>query len=127
MRQSMMRWILGVAACGVVASVTAGCGGSGGRGYVPPTTVPGVTTVTNAPVMRPAGESIGLSEEIVRLCKLDLEATKAAPKYDFDRSELQAADRTTLGKVADCLTTGALRGRSLQLIGRADARGEPGY
>lgn len=118
--------ILGVAACSVMAMAATGCG-SGARAYVPPTTLPAATTATTAARIRPAGESIGLSDEIVRLCKLDLDGAKSAPKYDFDRTDLQAGDRQTLGRVAECLTTGALKGRALQLIGRADPRGEADY
>jgi peptidoglycan-associated lipoprotein len=116
--------MLGVAWSGLLIVGAVGCGG-GARDRVPPTTASGATT--SATVVRPAGESLGLSEEIVRLCDLQVGGMKAAPKYDFDRSELQPADRATLDKVAECLTTGALRGRTIRLIGRADARGETDY
>ncbi len=95
---------------------------------MPATTTPGSDTTTlSAAHVRPASESIGVSDEIIRLCKLDLNEKLAAPKYDFDKSDLQPGDRSTLGKVAECLTNGALKGRSVRLVGRADTRGETGY
>jgi peptidoglycan-associated lipoprotein len=110
----------------VLATITLGaCGGSGPKTTVP-STATGPTRTTSA-IIRPAGESIGLSDEIIRLCKMELGDHTSAPKYEYDRTELAPGDRATLGKVADCLTTGALKGRSLQLIGRADARGESSY
>jgi peptidoglycan-associated lipoprotein len=108
--------VLGV--CALVA-----CGGSKQRSAVPTTSLP---TVTSAGV-EPAGESIAVGEDIARVCKLRVTDIATAPKYDFDRSDLQAGDRATLAKVAECLTTGPLKGRSVQLIGRADARGESNY
>lgn len=115
---------LGVTSTCVLATLVLGaCGGSGPKTHVPSTAIP----TTNSAVVRPAGESIGLSDEIIRLCKMELSDRMASPRYDFDKSDLQPGDRAALGKVAECLTTGALKGRSLQLVGRADVRGESSY
>ncbi|MBX3206226.1 MAG: OmpA family protein [Labilithrix sp.] len=111
--------------CVLAASSLAACGGGRSRANVPPTTIEpaGLTSA----IVRPAGGSLGVSDEIARMCKLAAPDAKSTPKYDFDKSDLQPGDRATLTKVADCLTTGALKGRSVQLIGRADARGESNY
>ena len=105
-------------------SALTACGGARSRSNVPPTAMP--ATLTSATI-RPTGGSLGVSDEIARMCNLQLTDATSAPRYDFDKSDLQPGDRATLAKVAECLTTGALKGRSLQLIGRADARGESNY
>lgn len=99
------------------------CGGSRPRSAVPPTTLPALTSAG----VRPAGETIAVGEDIARACKLHANDVATAPKYEFDRSDLLPGDRATLAKIAECLTTGPLKGRSVQLIGRADARGESNY
>ena len=109
--------------CVLGACALGACGGSKQRSAVPPTTLPAITSAG----VQPAGESIAVGEEIARVCKLHVNDIATAPKYDFDRSDLQPGDRATLAKVAECLTTGPLKGRSVQLIGRADARGESNY
>jgi peptidoglycan-associated lipoprotein len=109
----------------LAACALAACGGSRSRWNVPTTTTEASTLSSN--LVRPAGESLGVSDEIVRLCDLHLNDLTTAPRYDFDRSDLQPSDRATLMKVAECLTVGALKGRSIRLIGRADPRGESNY
>lgn len=105
-----------------VSTLTA-CGGARSRSNVPSTALPAALT---SATVRPAGD-LGLSDEIARMCNIQMDDTTSAPRYEFDKSDLQPSDRATLAKVAECLTTGALKGRSLQLIGRADARGESNY
>ena len=56
-----------------------------------------------------------------------LRCKPAAPSFEYDSASLGEDDRSVLGLVAKCLTEGALRGRSVALIGRADPRGEPEY
>jgi peptidoglycan-associated lipoprotein len=68
---------------------------------------------------------VALSDDIRKICKI--EETDRTPKFDFDSSDLSGPDRDVLTQVARCLTTGPLRGRSVQLIGRADPRGETEY
>ncbi|MDF2695162.1 MAG: peptidoglycan-associated outer rane lipoprotein [Labilithrix sp.] len=118
---------LGVSLTCVLALVSlTSCGGSRSRSSAPPTALGQPTELDSARV-RPAGESIGISDEIARACNIRANDVNAAPKYDFDKSDLQPGDRATLMKVAECLTNGALKGRSIQLIGRADTRGESNY
>jgi peptidoglycan-associated lipoprotein len=66
-----------------------------------------------------------LSNELRKLC--GIEDTGAAPKFAFDASELSPVDRSELDQLAKCMTTGPLAGKNVQLVGRADPRGEPEY
>jgi len=118
-----MRAIGLLVSCVLGAFAASACGGAKQRSAVPPTALP---TTTSGGV-RPAGESIAVGEDIARVCKLHVDDITTAPKYDFDRSDLQTGDRATLAKVAECLTSGPLKGRSVKLIGRADTRGESNY
>ena len=43
------------------------------------------------------------------------------------RAEAAGQDRDALAQVAQCLTTGPLKGRSVKLVGRADPRGTQEY
>jgi peptidoglycan-associated lipoprotein len=54
-------------------------------------------------------------------------ALEDAPRFDFDSSDLTEEEKIVLKQVAECLTTGPLRGRNVALVGRADPRGEPEY
>lgn len=68
---------------------------------------------------------LALSGDIVAAC--GIRATTANPKFDYDKDELSADDRAVLDQVATCLTTGALKGKAVSLIGRADPRGTEEY
>lgn len=82
-----------------------------------------VTAASHAPV--DTNSAIDVSDDIRKLCKI--EDTERTPKFDFDSSDLDHADRATLIQVARCLMTGPLRGRGIELVGRADPRGETEY
>jgi peptidoglycan-associated lipoprotein len=49
------------------------------------------------------------------------------PSFEYDSAALGDTDRQMLSEVAKCLTEGALKGKAVALVGRADARGEPEY
>ena len=70
-----------------------------------------------------------VSDKIAQACGIAPRAAAktVAPSFEYDSATLSDEDRQLLGDVAKCLTEGALRGRSVALIGRADARGEPEY
>ncbi|HSO34656.1 MAG TPA: OmpA family protein [Labilithrix sp.] len=72
---------------------------------------------------------LSISGEIARACGITARADgkAAAPSFDFDSAALAPEDRTMLAQVAKCLADGALRGRSVSLVGRTDPRGEPEY
>ncbi|MEO8801062.1 MAG: hypothetical protein ABI551_24435, partial [Polyangiaceae bacterium] len=89
------------------------------------------TTVTSAPAPQmdhatpgKASSTIYLSDELREACKIsNIESVSAAPKFAFDESDIQQDDRDVLAQVAQCLTTGPLKGQHVKLIGRADPRG----
>jgi peptidoglycan-associated lipoprotein len=95
----------------------------------PAATAQSTTNITSSPVTPPVKHphDIVVSDDIARACKLDLDNIGDAPKFDFDQSILTQDDASVLSTVAQCLTTGPLRGSTLSLVGRADPRGEAEY
>jgi outer membrane protein OmpA-like peptidoglycan-associated protein len=83
--------------------------------------------VPPSPEPQPVSPSLAVSEEILRACKLSLDAIEKAPKFEFDKSELQSADLTVLAQIGDCFTTGPLKDKEMVLVGRADPRGTVAY
>ncbi|MBX3188732.1 MAG: OmpA family protein [Labilithrix sp.] len=124
--------------------LVAGCGSPGaqkakspssqaqqGIGQTETTSAPLPLTETGAPptVFTPG---LSVSEVIAKACgiapRLANAATKSvSPSFDYDSAALGEEDRAMLAQVAKCLTEGALRGRGVKLVGRADPRGEPEY
>ena len=74
---------------------------------------------------RKSDQEVSLSQNIRDLCKID--DSDRSPKFDFDSSQLSSSDRDILQQVAKCMTDGALKGKNIELIGRADPRGEQEY
>jgi outer membrane protein OmpA-like peptidoglycan-associated protein/opacity protein-like surface antigen len=77
--------------------------------------------------MTPASPSIAVSEDVLRDCKLNLDAIDKAPRFDFDQTALVPADHAVLDQIGTCFTTGPLKDAKLHLIGRADPRGTIAY
>ena len=71
--------------------------------------------------------TLGVSGDIISACGIKAAATSGSPKFDYDKDELTPEDRAVLDQIATCLTTGALKGRAVDLIGRADPRGTEEY
>src|SRR5215470_15843045 len=113
-----------VAALATVTILLAACGGE----QKPPPKGPAVET-TAAPKAQPAAKKsdqvVNLAKDIRDACKID--DSDRTPKFDYDSNQLSSSDRDILAQVATCLTTGPLKGRSIQLVGRADPRGETEY
>lgn len=112
-----------IVAVSITLLAVVGCGSDKKPASAPTSQPP---TLTSAPIKK-AADNIGVSEDLARACKLQLNDIASAPKFDFDKSDLAESDRAVLTKVAECLTTGPLKGRHVRLIGRADARGEGQY
>jgi outer membrane protein OmpA-like peptidoglycan-associated protein len=70
---------------------------------------------------------LAVSADIVAACGLKITQSAANPKFDYDKDELSADDKVVLDQIATCLTTGALKGKTVALIGRADPRGTEEY
>ena len=74
---------------------------------------------------QPVSPSLAVSADIAAAC--GLKAASSSPKFDYDKDELTEDDRAVLGQLATCLTTGALAGKNVLMIGRADPRGTEEY
>ncbi len=93
----------------------------------PPPKTPENVQVTSSPPPAPrkSDQQVNVSEDIRKACSID--DSDKAPKFDFDSTQLASNDRDILQKVAQCFTTGPLKGRAMRLVGRADPRGEAEY
>jgi len=117
----------------VTVSLVVGCGGEPKPATTPTTTA--TPTASAAPTAakdtgerKAVGGSLTVSDEIFRLCHLEVKSDQqAAPKFAFDESVLTKDDALVLDKIAVCLSTGPLAGRHVQLTGRADPRGTEEY
>ncbi len=107
----------------VAVSLLAALSLAGTAGCAHKPAAPAATT-TAAQVTR-ADREVSLSDDLRKACKIEEDAN--APKFDYDSKGLSTADRDVLVQVARCLTTGPLKGREVQMIGRADPRGEVEY
>ena len=79
------------------------------------------TTVTMAQVAIPqrlelASPSLAISSQLLEACRMRPGSVSPAP---FDHDNLLLEDREVLRKVADCVSTGPLRGRRIHLVGHA--------
>jgi peptidoglycan-associated lipoprotein len=90
---------------------------------VPPPAQP--APVAQAPKAAPVSQNIAAADDLVQKCSLAV--TQDTPHFDYDHFELTAQDREVLQQVASCLTTGPLKGKKLELVGRADPRGTEEY
>lgn len=52
---------------------------------------------------------------------------ESAPKFEFDQASLRASGRNVLDDLAVCLKDGPLKGETITIVGRADARGTADY
>jgi len=62
--------------------------------------------------------------DIIKACNLKFENIEDAPKFDYDSESLTPGEKSVLEAIAKCLTTGPLKGRAVDLVGRADPRGD---
>ncbi len=100
-----------------------------------PTKVKAPEPVAAAPAAKPApgattkvvSPTVAVDENLAQQCSLKLGNPQAAPKFDYDTSELAPADRDVLQQIAVCVTSGPLKGKKLELTGRADPRGTEEY
>jgi peptidoglycan-associated lipoprotein len=69
---------------------------------------------------------LAISGDIAAACGIKA-AANPAPNFDYDKEELSPEDKAILDQIATCLMTGALKGKQIALIGRADPRGTEEY
>lgn len=91
-----------------------------------PETKPKPTEVTSAPA-KTDQMAVNVDDQIAKACDLKFSNIEDAPKFDYDSESLTQGERDILSAVAKCLTTGPLKGRTVELVGRADPRGETEY
>ncbi len=84
--------------------------------------VPQITTDTQV------SSGLAVSGDIAAACGLKVASpTTPNPTFDYDKDEITGDDKAVLDQIAVCLTTGALKGKAVALIGRADPRGTEEY
>jgi peptidoglycan-associated lipoprotein len=73
--------------------------------------------------------NLTVSDAIAKACGIAPrgDGKQMQASFDFDSAALQEEDRKLLAQVAKCLSDGALKGKQVSLVGRADARGESEY
>ena len=82
-------------------------------------------TAQAQPPQQPVSTNIAATDDLVKKCSLQV--TQDKPRFDYNAFELTQQDRSVLQQIATCLTTGPLKGKQLQLVGRADPRGTEEY
>ncbi len=118
----------------LLLAVVAAVGCSHDKPKVVQPTAPAASTPAPAPQAPPqpiekdtkVSPGIAVSGDLATLCNLKA-ANATSPKFDYDKDELAPEDRTVLDQLAACLTSGAAKGKSVALIGRADPRGTEEY
>ena len=83
-------------------------------------------SVTSAPGQKDK-MAVNVDDAILKACNVKFSNVDEAPKFDFDSEQLSDQEKEVLEQVAKCLTTGPLKGRAVDLVGRADPRGETEY
>jgi peptidoglycan-associated lipoprotein len=118
-----------VAPVALVAALSAACGGD----KKPPATV-ATTPVATTPPPTTTGApgkseqmAVNVDDDIIKACNLKFENIEDAPKFEYDQETLTPGEKNVLEAIAKCLTTGPLKGRAVDLVGRADPRGETEY
>jgi peptidoglycan-associated lipoprotein len=124
---------LGIALMTVAAFA---CGGKEkAKAKTTPTPVADKPAAKQEPMKQPevtadkqVSQGLAVSADIAAACGLKAPAPSGAnPTFDYDKDELSPDDKAVLDQIATCLTTGALKGKAVALIGRADPRGTEEY
>jgi peptidoglycan-associated lipoprotein len=71
----------------------------------------------------PTQSNINISDEIRKACGI----TDTEAFFAYDSANVRPSDKVVLKKLADCFSTGPLKGREMRLVGHADPRGEEEY
>ena len=71
--------------------------------------------------------TLAISGDIISACGIKATASAANPKFEYDKDELTKDDRDVLDQLGQCLVSGAMKGKAVALIGRADPRGTEEY
>ena len=107
---------------GVLVASTIGCAHDIRPAQAPSGATAGVVLSTASGT---GAGSVTLSADLRRVCAI--EDLGAVPKFSFDSNILSTTDRSELDQVARCMTSGPLAGKNVELVGRADPRGDAEY
>jgi peptidoglycan-associated lipoprotein len=85
-----------------------------------PATKPAETATT------PVSPNVAVSADLAAACGIK-SSSEVPPQFDYNKAELAPEDRAVLEQIATCITSGALKGRGLDLVGHTDPRGTEEY
>jgi outer membrane protein OmpA-like peptidoglycan-associated protein len=103
-------------------TLAAACGGN-----TPPPKSPAEPSPPEKPTETVvASPNIAVSMDIAQACNITGEK-HIDPRFSYNHDELLADDRVVLDTIAKCIADGALKGRTVSLIGRTDPRGTDEY
>jgi peptidoglycan-associated lipoprotein len=88
-----------------------------------PPPAPPAPKAVEKPGDNPSQSNINISDEIRKACGI----TDTEAFFAFDSANVRPQDRAIFKRLADCFSTGALKGREMRLVGHADPRGEEEY
>jgi len=115
----------------LTSAILAACGSKAAKkqSVPPPTRAATSEAVPAATPAKPvdASPNVGVSDDLAKRCRLRFASVEDAPKFGYNEDDLLPADRDVLQQVAECLVRGPLKGRAVQLVGRADPRGTDEY
>jgi peptidoglycan-associated lipoprotein len=104
-----------------LAALATACGSSPKKSAKSPD--PGMSAEVEHKTEPAEPDSVTIAPELKSMCKID---DGVAAKFGYDSASL-IGKSSGLDKLADCMTTGALKGKRVKLVGRADPRGMEQY
>ena len=84
---------------------------------------PPMSHAVSTPMPTPTSSHVAISETIRKACGIPVEDAYFA----FDSSVIRQGDARVLDQVATCFETGPLKGRTMNLVGHCDPRGDAEY
>lgn len=75
------------------------------------------------PAPEPEKADVNISDDILSACGISV----AEAHFDYNSANVKPAEQRIIQKLADCFSTGKLKGRTMRVVGHADPRGEDEY
>lgn len=122
--------ILARIAVGLVSGfVASACATASGPAPFQSPNHPSLTGTTSFPPDLGRGAPRSESEVTMMYVPIEIQhfCSGVDPKFGYNAVGVQADDNHTLGILASCMTDGALKGKTLRLVGHADIRGSDAY
>jgi peptidoglycan-associated lipoprotein len=114
-------------ALSIVVLFLAGCASKPPPQAAPPANpapeAPPPAAAASGPGSETTQSNVSISEDIRKACGLAYSETFFA----YDSSMVRSQDRTILKKLAECFSTGPLKGKQMRVVGHADSRGDADY